>query len=85
MIGAALPMLTHLLHDVVATGTLTEDLSSVLSMVTTFITSVISWFTSVAELATSNVLVMIFLIAVPLTTFAISVVLWIVRSRARKA
>lgn len=61
-----------------------ETLATILASITTFLTSLVTWFGTIAEQITSNPLLFIFLVAMPVVGFVISVVLWLVRSRGSR-
>lgn len=60
-----------------------ELLSTLLASVGTFLTSLLGWFGDLAALVSENAVVFVFLFAVPLVSFAISVLLRLIGRRRR--
>ncbi len=60
-----------------------ELLSTLLASVGTFLTSLLGWFGELASLVSENAVVFVFLFAVPLVSFAISVLLRLIGRRRR--
>lgn len=60
-----------------------ELLSGLLASVGTFITSLLGWFGELTSLVSENAVVFVFLFAVPLVSFAISVMLRLIGRRRR--
>lgn len=60
-----------------------EILTTLLASVGTFLTSLVGWFGQLVSLVSENAVVFVFLFAVPLVSFAISVLLRLIGRRRR--
>lgn len=60
-----------------------EILSTLLASVGTFLTSLLGWFGQLVSLVSENAVVFVFLFALPLVSFAISILLRLIGRRRR--